>query len=255
MSLIEIVDQLGGLKNYGFDFSNAPTTQVVARIIERKNNKDAGYINMNENSTNRIASIDTSTYLTEPVIPLNKERIAIIISGESGTGKSTLGAMFLQQYEAFFPERPLYLISQKDKNIDRNLKTIKNLNQFTDEEINEFDINNYSDSIFLFDDSDFGKNSKKVFDILNLVSTVGREYRTSFIFITHFNSRLNATKAYSEFQIYITFNDNLLNNRMLETHMSINKKDLEALKNVHSAYYVFNKIYNIVITDKKLIKY
>ena len=67
-----------------------------------------------------------------------------------------------------------------------------------DDDVLAFDINNFRDSLFVVDDSDFGKHAKAVFEVLNLISAVGREYNISLIFITHFNSRLNATKEHTE---------------------------------------------------------
>ena len=254
MSLISVVNKIGGQKLYGIEYSEEPTMQVVARILNKRG-KTVGYLNMDENSKKYEIEIDRKKYDVEPIIPLNKERPAIIISGESGLGKSTIGAMYLEQYSELLPGRPMYLVSEKDKNIDRNLSQIKGLKQLTSKDIENFYIKNYEDCLFLFDDSDFGKNSKKVFEMLNLISTVGREYRIGYIFISHYNSRLTATKAYTEFQIYVTYLDNLANNRMLETHMGFPKKQIESFKNIASSYYVFNKIYNILITDQGVLKY
>ena len=153
-----------------------------------------------------------------------------------------------------YPANGLLLISQKDKNVDQNLRNIKKLTQLNDEMINDFQIDAFANCLFLIDDSDFGTNFKSVMALLNLISTVGREYNISWIFITHFNSRLNQTLAYKEAKIYITYNDNLNNNRMLMCHMGLNKTSIQKLISMNASFYIFNKIWGILVTDRSIVK-
>jgi hypothetical protein len=255
MSLIKVVKKLGGQKQYGVEFEDYAWKQTVARILDSGTGKVAGFANMVDGSEKKSLYANPRQYDVEPMIPIGQESIRIIISGESGSGKSALASIFLNQYEQTYEDNQMFLISQKDKTIDRNLSKIENLYQFTDEDIAEFDIKNFSDCIFLIDDSDYGKNAKKVFEVLNQISTVGRESGVSYIFVTHFNSRLNATSAYKEFQYYITFKDNLANNRMLETHMGFTKKEIEHFQRMRSSFFCFNKIYNCLITDTGVEKF
>ena len=254
MSLIKVVKSLGQQKQFGVVYSQQVSDKTVARILNSKTGKVEGFVNMSEGTDKQEVQVDLRLYDIEPMVPINKQSIRIVITGESDTGKSTLSALFLNQYEQMYPDNQMFLISQKKKEIDRNLSQIENLYQLTDEEINEFDIGDFSDCIFLVDDSDFGKNANKVFELLNQVASVGRESGVGYIFVSHFNSRLNKTTAYKEWQYYITFRDNLANNRMLETHMGFTKKEIEKFQQIKGSFFCFNKIYNCLITDEGVQK-
>jgi hypothetical protein len=254
MSLIKIVKSIGGKKNYGIEFSGKANANTVARFLDSKTNQVVGFANMDDKTEKKTIEIDSSKLDVEPLFPISNEGLGIIISGEQGSGKSTMGAIFVQQYEKMYPKNGLFLISQKDKSVDQNLRGINRLTQLDDEIINDFQIDAFSNSLFLIDDSDFGNNYKAVMSLLNLISTVGREYNISWIFITHFNSRLNQTLAYKESKVYITYNDNLNNNRMLMCHMGLNKTAIEKLISMNASFYIFSKIWNILITDKSIVK-
>jgi hypothetical protein len=254
MSLIKIVKSIGGKKNYGIEFSDKPNNNTVVRFLDSKSNQVVGFANMSDQTEKKTIDIDTNKLDVEPMFPISNEGLGIIISGEQGSGKSTIGALFVQQYEKMYPSNALLLISQKDKSVDQNLRNISRLTQLNDEMINDFQIDAFSNSLFLIDDSDFGTNYKAVMSLLNLISTVGREYNISWIFITHFNSRLNQTLAYKEAKAYITYNDNLNNNRMLVCHMGLNRNAIERLIKMNASFYIFNKIWNILITDRQIVK-
>lgn len=254
MSLIKVVKNVGSKKNYGVEYTKNVSKSSVARLLTSDGDV-SGFASMSDKTDKSKLFVDSSKYDVEPLLPIGQESIRIIISGESGVGKSVIATMFLSQYENMFPDNQMYFISQKDKAIDRNLSRLENLTQLGKEEIEEFIIDDYENCIFLVDDSDFGKDSKKVFELLNLVSTVGREYGISYIFVTHFNSRLNATSAYKEYQYYITFADNLSNNRMLETHMGFTKTQVDGLKTLKSSFYLFNKIFNVLVSDSGVEKF
>lgn len=254
MSLIRVVKGLGEQKNYGIEFTEDATKNSVARLMSPKGDEVVGFITMGE-TANKKVNIDPQIHDLEPLIPMSMKSFVILISGERDSGKSTMGAMFINQYASMYPNNPLFLISQKDKSIDRNLSQIQDLNQLNDDDIMTFDINDYANSLIVVDDSDFGKHSKAVFEILNSVSTVGREYNISLIFITHFNSRLNMSRVYSEFQIYITFPNNLDNNRMLFQNLGLNSRKVESLKELKGSFYIFNRIYRCLLTDKVAIKF
>lgn len=256
MSLIQVIKSIGGKKNYGVEFEKTPNEQsCVARIIRTQTGNVEGFINMIEDSKKVAITVERENFDIEPNFPISNEGLGIIISGEQGSGKSTMGALLVMQYEKMYPKNRLLLISQKQKSIDRNLSQLKNLWQLKDEEVTSFKLEKYKNSLFLIDDSDFGDNVRSVMKLLNLISTVGREYNISWIFITHYNSRLNQTKAYTEYKVYITYQDNLNNNRMLMVHMGLSRKAIDTLIEMNSSFYMFNKMYNVLLTDKFVYKF
>lgn len=254
MSLIKVVKAVGSKKDLGIEFQKTANDFTVARLLNAETNQVEGFANMVQGSQKTIIEVNKKLTDIEPMFPISNEGLGVIISGEQGTGKSTLSALFLKQYEQMYPNNRMFFVSQKSKYIDRNLGPITKLFQMGDDLINNFNIEDYKDSIFLIDDSDFGKNVNAVMEMLNLISTVGREYNISWIFVTHYNSRLNKTKAYTEYKVYITFNDNLNNNRMLMVHMGLNKQQIEYLVKMSSSFYMFSKIFNTLITDSMITK-
>ena len=124
MSLIKVVKSLGGKKNYGVEYSNQANKFTIARILDAKTNDLVGFANMQDGSQKKEIVIDKDKYDVEPMFPISDDGLGIIISGEQGSGKSTMGAMFVIQYEKMYPKRKLYLVSQKSKSIDRNLSNI-----------------------------------------------------------------------------------------------------------------------------------
>lgn len=256
MSLMQVIKSIGGKKNFGVEFQPAPNpSSCIARVLLSENNSVQGFVNAVEGSTKTVVTVEREFFDIEPIFPISNEGLGIIISGEQGSGKSTMGALFVMQYEKMYPTNRTFLISQKQKSIDKNLSQIEDLIQLKDEDIIKFKLDNYRNTLFLIDDSDFGDNVKYVMKLLNLVSTVGREYNISWIFITHYNSRLNQTKAYTEYKVYITYQDNLNNNRMLMVHMGLNRKAIDKLVEMNSSFYMFNKMYNVLLTDKYIYKF
>lgn len=255
MSLIKVIKNLGNKKNYGIVVSTKYDYDCVSKLIESNTNKTVGYIKMSQGSETKKLNIDKDKYDNEPLLNFGEERQAIIISGESGSGKSVLASIFITQYLKSFKENPVYLISDKPKDIDRNFKNIPQLQQFNNDDIENFDILNYKNSMVVVDDCDYGKNTKKMYNILNNIATLGREMGISFIFITHINSKLSVGSIYKEFKVYITYQDNIINNRMLFQNMAFDKKDIDYFVSLKSSFYIFNRIYNVLITDSGALNY
>ena len=258
MSLIKVIKNLGDKKNYGIEVSQTYDYNCVSRLLDSQTNKTIGFIKMSPKSDIKKLNIDKEKVDNEPLLNFGEDRpSAIIISGESGSGKSALASILINQYLKTYQENPAYLISDKPKNIDRNFQNIDDLIQLDDEAIQNFDIANYHNSLIVVDDCDYGKNTKKMYNILNNVATLGREkgISVSFIFITHINSNLSAGAIYKEFKVYITFQDNLVNNRMLFQNMGFDKKDIDYFVSLKSSFYIFNRIYNILITDRGALNY
>lgn len=252
---MKVVKTLGAKKNFGIEFTEDPWPTSVARIIVDEEEYVTGFVTMDEYATAASMTIDRERYTIEPLFPFSAEGMNVIISGEAGSGKSLMASMLVEQYAKTHPKHRLFLVSEKRKEVDRNLSKMDALHQLSPEEIADFDINNYHDCLFLVDDSDFGKGAKAVFELLNLISTVGREYKISIIFVTHFNSRLNATLIYREFHMYITFHNNLVNNRLLYHHMGISPTQIQEFVKMRGSFYCFNRIFRVLITDETVQKY
>lgn len=199
----------------------------------------------------------------EPLIPYTSdnvnldvlERFLILISGTSGDGKSLLASLFVDQYETMhnntkdkLKHRKIFRVSMKPITDDRNFKTLKNIINLPMEEIKNIesikDIPN--NSLFIVDDCD---KNKDVYNLLNIIGEHGRERGINLIFITHYNSLLGDSSIYRECNIYITFHNNIHNNRMLENNFKISKTNLKFLKGLNQTLYLFNKTNQTIICN------
>lgn len=253
--LLETIVELGNKKNYGIIFSKIYDFDCVARLLDKKTKKTKGYIKMSDQSENMHLFYNKKDTIIEPLINLGEERQAYLITGEAGSGKSALASILLRQYQKAYPNNKVYLISNKPKEIDRNFKENDELYQLNTEEIKDFDILNYKDTLLIVDDCDYGVETKQIFNILNNVSTVGREMQSSFIFISHIDSALQKGSIYKEYKNYITFQDNMVHNRQLFQNMGFTNDDVEKFIKLKSSYYIFCRIYNVLITDSGCINY
>ena len=249
-SKINILREIQHKKNGGLLMSDK-IGDTIAKVI--KNNKTK-FINQSIKSNVEALKIDNQQYMIEPYIPLSLERIIAILSGSSGSGKSLLSSILCQQYKKHFPKNKVYFVSQINYKDDINLKGL-NLIQLPTDEMDKYIIEDYKNSLILFDDNDFNPDLKKIMSFLNKVVELGRKFGTSAFFSTHIHSRLNISPIYKEANLYITFNDSLINNRMLENNLKIDKSIIEELKKQNHAFICFNNVFKTIITDSIIFKY
>jgi hypothetical protein len=246
---MEILLALGNNKTKLYSESKTYNKNCVGIINENR------YLQLTDNGSREII---LKTGNIEPLIPVVDcnietkllERFVILISGSAGDGKSVLASLFVNQYmHSYGDKRKIFRISMKDINVDRNFKLFKNIINLdivddlpNIQNILDIPIN----CLFIIDDAD---NNKQVYRILNLLCELGRERGVSVIFITHYNSKLGDSSIYKECNIYITFHNNMMNNRMLEHHYNIDKKIIDWLKELNQVIYVFNKINQTIICN------
>lgn len=248
--VIDILRSIHGKKDGGFVLNSKPDNviAVVSRDGVRK------YINQSDSSDTKEMAVPNKSYKMEPAIPIFLERFIAVFSGESGEGKTSMASLLIGQYMRVFTKNPIYFISQAPFKDDPNLSKLP-LIQLDTENIDEEDIDKFEDSLLVLDDNDFSDDVKKIMKILNKAVEIGRKKGISIIFITHINSKLNASPIYREFNMYTTFFSNLDNNRMLYNNLKIPKDIIEELKEYRPAFITFNKTYRSVITDSFIFKY
>jgi chromosomal replication initiation ATPase DnaA len=116
-------------------------------------------------------------------------RQILYVSGASGSGKSYYTANYMKEYTKMFPKNPIYIVSslEKDEKLDKlkNVKRLKLNEEFCD---NPFSIEDFKDSLLVYDDTEMITNSmiqEKITNILNLVLTTGRHTNTFAIKTSH----------------------------------------------------------------------
>ena len=257
---MNIVLGLGENFDRRLTFGEEEKNNSVARVMEMKNDHIIGYISLEKEGSDKVEISQTNRL--EPLIPItsktsNLMRFVMVISGESGTGKSALSSMFAKQYiTAYNNKRKIIRVSQKPISVDRNYKLLKDYiidlrpNELSDITVDAFAT--FGDCLFIFDDVDDIKDCYRVIDI---IACVGREYGISLIWITHDNSKLNKCRCFKELQYYITFKSNFnINNRMLYQNLSLTKKQIIELSALKQTMYMIDKPNGLIITERYIIK-
>ena len=149
----------------------------------------------------------------------------------------------------------MYYICNTRKEDDINLAEIKNLEQLETDNLEEIRIEDLTDSLVVIDDTDFHQDHKKIMKFMNVIVETGRKFGVSLIYSSHIHSKISESPIYKEVNLYITFTDSMVNNRMLSNNLKIQNSILEDLKENENAFICFNKTYRTIITDKLIMKY
>lgn len=247
---INILRNIQHKKTGGLSLNSSPKECIA--IVSRQG--ATKYINNDENSDIMRMEIDDDRYRIEAHIPLKVQRIISILSGESGSGKTLLAYLQALQYKKYHPRNRMFYICSTSYQDDENMQKLP-LTQLDTENMDEYRIEDFMNSLLIFDDTDYSGDNKKIMKFLNKATETGRKFGVSIIFCTHIHSKLNASVVYKEAQLYTTFGNSLINNRMLENNLKIPKDIIEFLKSYPHGYITFNNLYKACITDNLVFKY
>ena len=122
-----------------------------------------------------------------------------IISGMTGSGKSTMAGLYMQKYKQLHPKNDIYLFSQHEKDpvYDKLKIKIKRIPLDMLNE-NEITIDALKDSLVIFDDCDNVQDSKLLQKIIKLQGDImsnGRHQNISCIVLLHVLMNYRATKG------------------------------------------------------------
>lgn len=249
-SKISILRNIQDKKQGGFVLENN-LGETVAIVKKGKLKK---YINQSSKSCVYNMKIDGKQYIIEPYIPLILTRFIIFLSAESGSGKTLMSFIFILQYMHHYKRRPVYYICNTKYTDDENLKSLK-LQQLDTENIDEYKIEDFRDSLIVVDDTDFHPDHKKIMKFMNTVVECGRKFGISLIYSSHIHSKLSESPIYKEVSLYCTFPNALINNRMIDNNLKIPEEMINNLKEEKHAFICFNKVYRSIITDNIVSKY
>lgn len=120
-------------------------------FIDKQETTDKG-----EDIPSKITNLDcplSNSFTILPTVDPNGRDI-FYVAGKSGSGKSYICKSIIENYNKLFPDRQIFLISklERDETIDSAKAPIRRLN--IEEFIKTFDINNYFNCLFMFDDYD-----------------------------------------------------------------------------------------------------
>ena len=192
-------------------------------------------------------------------VDIAKQSTRIYVSGPSGVGKSVYVAKFLKEYNNRYPERKIYLFSEK--NDDESFDDIKNLEivDLEDMKNEPYCCEDLSMSCCVFDDFDSisDKNIKQnVVKTLNTVLCVGRSYSITVLTTTH---KLKANQlsmmAINESNYFTIFTraNKKQNYDFIVDKLGIDKKTAETIVNQRSRTVTIRNHYpQLYITDNEV---
>ena len=235
------------------------------KIINTDNDKLSKDIYI-EDDKSKVSEYLTEIKLTKsneimqqtPIIGL--ERSIGFICGASGSGKSHSTAHFGEQYRKKYKNRPIYLFSslQEDSIMDKKIKNLKRI-KLSDEFLTEqFSINDFKDSLVIFDDTDamidkWMKN--KINSIRDLILETGRHTNTSLIYTSHLPTNGLDTRRVLNECMSITIYPRSLGGRslkyLLDNYLGLDKNQIKKLKKLNSRWVTIIKSYPMVILYDK----
>jgi len=197
------------------------------------------------------------------LIPSDRERDILYVTGASGSGKSFFSKNYINEYIKTHPKNPIYVFSSisEDPSIDsiKNLKRVQIDNpDFLEDDI---DLDEFKNSLIIFDDTDCIRDKRikeKVDSILDMVLQTGRHKNISVIYTTHIccngkSTRLILAEAHS-----ITIFPQSLGNRvlknLLDSYLGMDKDQIKKIKTLKGGRHVtILKSYPMsVMSDKHL---
>lgn len=190
------------------------------------------------------------------------ERSILYITGQSGSGKSYYTRNYVLEYKKCFPKNNIYIFSSltEDETLDKipKIKRIKFTEKFM---LHEFIIEDFKNSLLIFDDIDSETNKmkkQKIYGLLNTVLNTGRHVRCSVIFTSHTSCAGNETKLILSEAHSITIFPKNMGNRslkyLLDGYFGLDKHQINYIKKINSRWVTLIKTYpSILISEKEAV--
>ena len=198
------------------------------------------------------------------------DRQCIYLVGASGSGKSFWISEYSKQFKKLYPKSPVYFISAKNINDEKDIKTIKGIKQIntTDEEyLQELCENNNPSELFsyknglepslvIFDDSINGisiKKSKYISQIMTSILEVGRSKKIYCLIAVHSANKGKESKIMlQEMNGCVIFNNGVTKhskNYLLEKYLGFDSRLINKIINTRSRWTFINKIVPMYIVN------
>ncbi len=249
-----------------------PTEDALAIGIEVPKNWEIGddvkqYIYVDENDelegepVVRLEVTEGNKFVSIPFIPKD-QRSAFFISGVSGSGKSTSGAMTVKLVRSIkeFKKYKTYLITLK-KEKDPAFAKLKNFwpLDLTDRDtLAELEDTEFENCIVIFDDWERADRDLLVwiFDLQRKLLELSRNRRVIPIVMTHVTQQGYLTKGIIfECDTYIMYHRNNFNacKRFLLAYLDVTKEMIEEIKTMKGRFITVRKSFPTHLLSEKLI--
>ncbi len=248
------------------NFENIGTP--IAKIID-KNKKELNTVyladlEIHQKPRHIYGTIELQANETFQQIPDNRERNILYITGASGSGKSYYSADYINQYIKKNPNNEIYLFSSvsDDKVLDK-IKKLKRVNINNADFLHtEFDIDDFKNSLLIFDDTDCISNKpllKKVNEILDKVLQTGRHVGCTAIYTSHTACNGKSTKMILNESHSITFFINGMGGKsmryLLDQYLGLDKKQIEKVKSIKSRWTTVLKTFPQIVMSQRYMAF
>lgn len=179
---------------------------------------------------------------------IKKEREMVYMFGPSGSGKSYLTKLYAIEYNKFYPDNEIFVISRikDDPSFEGMVYTHIPINK---DILSSVDVDTFSNSLVIFDDTETSdKPTNKIMDgIKDLIAQEGRHYNVSMIITTHMACNYNRTRIIlNECQKYVIFpqsNGQKQMQNMFCTYGGLSKEKFISIKKSISRWCMLNISY------------
>jgi hypothetical protein len=183
-----------------------------------------------------------------PMFDDMKERQVFMVTGMSGSGKSTYTGQLINIYNKTFPNNQVFVFSNKDSDPALDKEDIKRIainEELIDEPIN---LDELSNSLVVFDDIE-GNPDKKINNemdrLRDLILQQGRSYHISFIYISHLANDYKRTRTIlnecNSITIFPSMTTKYALKYLLEKYFGFGKEDINKVINLPSRWVTINK--------------
>lgn len=230
--------------------------------VENKNNKTEKFISVENDKSKVKHYFEEYKCLNGEVIhqiPVKQlERDVGYISGKSGSGKSTYVSTYVDQFHKMFPKRPIFLFSffPEDKNLKQKyIKRIKLDDKFVSTELF---IEDFENSLIIFDDIDTIKNlaiKKKLKGINDTILECGRHHNITYLYTSHLTNKSNETRTILNESGSLTIFPKMMMTKafkyLLGEYFGLSKAQIKMIYNLPSRAITIHKTYPHVVTYEK----
>ena len=216
---------------------------AIIKGDDKKYNNKLLYLNQDENKSgnHQIKLPIGCTFNILPSVDENTRNI-YYIAGASGSGKSYISKIIATNYKKLYPDRPIYCISKltKDETLDQIPDLIRiDLDEFTS---NHIDINDFSDSMVIFDDYETITPKKKLDAVMNFmddIAIMGRKHQDgqgniSMMVLNHHITNYKKTRLIlNEASHYILYPQSTSSSQLgylLKSRLGFDKNEIRELK-------------------------
>lgn len=231
-------------------------------MIESKDKKRKKIISVTDKTDNVMYGFCefkcNSDEMLQQIFDPKKERSIFYLTGASGSGKSYYASSLVQQYAKQFPKNDIYLFSavKSDPILDKIKKVMRiDFKKFMEQET---DVEDFKDSLCIFDDVDSTSDKnikKKVLALQDRILQEGRHHCISAIITSHLACNGKETKMILSEAHSITFYPMSLQGRslkyLLEQYMGLSKDQIAKIKKIKSRFITFIKSYPQIILSEK----